>query len=492
VVTPNFSNVFIDTNQPTFTAGHGYAETRVYGAYWTTTLPTFANSKKIFTFNGSSAAMPTASTLKLRVWLTWVSKDGTESPATGGTNGFDATSLKVSGTDLGDAVVQAVNIAAGGIDASKFASDIQPVGFTASGSPLPTVKTTELMSWQGRLYKWNSTSGAYIYTTPAGDITGQLTDGQIAAVAAAKLTGSITSTQITDGSISTPKLAAGAVTTNELAAGAVTAGKIAAGTITATQIAADTITAAQIATGAITAAEIAAGAISVGTAAIANGAIVNAHIGTAAVDSIKIADGSVVNAKIGNMIKSANFNGAINGADQIIANGTTGWAIDKYGRAVFNDIWIRQLIDPVSNQMLYSTGIVGISGASPGDTSTPYWDGNMRIYGPDYHSTVGVNNRMRYSADRPISISVMATAVVDHYFTLWYRINGGSWAALASSIEPGPADGFATVFWTSNFQLASNIYLDFAVSGSNTSGGFFDFGKRYLTNLNFNVSVVNV
>lgn len=67
---------------------------------------------------------------------------------------------------------------------------------------------------------------AQIADLAAGKITGQLTDAQIAGLAAAKLTGAITTTQVSDGAISTPKLAASAVTANELAANSVLATKM--------------------------------------------------------------------------------------------------------------------------------------------------------------------------------------------------------------------------------------------------------------------------
>lgn len=94
---------------------------------------------------------------------------------------------------------------------------------------------------------------AQLAAIAAGKITGQLSDSQLAAIAAAKVTGQITGTQITDGAVSTPKLAAGAVTANEIAAGAVVAGKIAANAVTATELAAGAVTTAKLVAYAVTA-----------------------------------------------------------------------------------------------------------------------------------------------------------------------------------------------------------------------------------------------
>ncbi|HQS18597.1 hypothetical protein [Reyranella sp.] len=82
------------------------------------------------------------------------------------------------------------------------------------------------LTTDGKLYRYDETLGAWTAAVPAEDITGQITDDQIADMDAAKLTGEITGTQIADDSISTPKLQAGAVVTAKLAAQAVTAEKI--------------------------------------------------------------------------------------------------------------------------------------------------------------------------------------------------------------------------------------------------------------------------
>jgi len=55
-----------------------------------------------------------------------------------------------------------------------------------------------------------------------------------------------------------------------------------------------------------------------------------------------IVDASITNAKIGSLIYSNNFDGAISPDGKlIITNGTQGWAIDKSGNAVFNNLVAR-------------------------------------------------------------------------------------------------------------------------------------------------------
>jgi len=223
----------------------------------------------------------------------------------------------ISNTKLADLAVTAGKIASGAVSLTKFASGIEPVSI-ATGS-LPTTKSTEALVFGGKLYRWSGT--AYVATVPAADISGAIADAQIAGLSAAKLTGQITETQISNDAISTPKLAAGAITAakiaagtiqaSNIAAGAITGDRIAANTITGGNIAADTITAAQIAAGAISASELAAGAVTAGKIAtgaiiandgvIANGAITNALIANAAIGSAQIADAAITSAKIGNL-----------------------------------------------------------------------------------------------------------------------------------------------------------------------------------------------
>jgi hypothetical protein len=214
---------------------------------------------------------------------------------------------------------------------AKFASGIEPV--TVVTGTLPTVKSTNtiFLTSNGKLYRWNGT--AYVATVATTDLSGTVTDAQIAGLAATKLTGQITSTQITDSSISTPKLAAGAVTAATIAAGTIQASNIAAGTITgdriagstitATNIAADTITAGQIAAGAISTSELAAGAVT--ATKIAVGTITANEIAANTITGGKIAAATITGSNIvGATITAGNIaSGTITG-DRIAANTITG------------------------------------------------------------------------------------------------------------------------------------------------------------------------
>lgn len=163
---------------------------------------------------------------------------------------------------------------------------------------------------------------AQIVTLDATKVTGQLSNGQIADLAAAKITGQINGTQITDGGITAIKIAAAAVTTAKLAASAVTANEIAANTIAAGNIAAGAIITSKLAAGAITANEIAANAIT--TPKIAAGSVTTALLAAGAVTANEIAANAITTPKIvaGAITTSLLAAGAVT-ANELSANAVT-------------------------------------------------------------------------------------------------------------------------------------------------------------------------
>ncbi|MCJ8138440.1 phage tail protein [Falsirhodobacter halotolerans] len=112
----------------------------------------------------------------------------------------------------------------GAIDATKIAQGLALIE-NVEGDTLPTIRTATTITFKGRLYSWDGTR--YSADVPAVNVTGQLTNDQIAAVAAAKLTGQIGSVQIADRAVSTGKIADAAIEAGKLAKGAVTGDKIA-------------------------------------------------------------------------------------------------------------------------------------------------------------------------------------------------------------------------------------------------------------------------
>ncbi|WP_050874307.1 beta strand repeat-containing protein [Comamonas testosteroni] len=304
------------------------------------TLPTVKSTTvitwqgKLYRWNGTaySAAVPTTDIT------------GQISSAQLADNAVTVAKIAAGAVDAGKLASNAVTadkIAASAVDATKFASGIEPVGIV-SGATLPTVKTTSTIVFGGKLYRWSGT--AYTAATAAADVTGQLTDAQLAAISAAKLTGQITGTQITDGAISTPKIAAGAVSASQIAAGAVTAGKIAANAVTATEIAAGAVTAGKIAANAVTANEIAANAVT--TAKIAAGAVTAAEVAANAITASKLAISDTTN-----LIPDQDFN------DPAAWTSTAaGWSIERSPADMRSQNAVRHTY--VAGQVNYSSPMV--------------------------------------------------------------------------------------------------------------------------------------
>ena len=425
IVTAGLTNIFIETDNPTFSEGHGYARTIVYGQQWEAGQPdpTFSGAVKVHEFVGSVGSFTVRPGAKWSLWLKWLTEDGVESTApSGGTNGHVAEAGKIGNADLGALIVEAGNLAAGAVTAAKFATSIEPVTIV-TGASLPTVKSTNTIYWSGKLYRWSGT--AYVATVPTTDLSGQVTNDQIAAMAAAKLTGQITSTQVTDGAISTPKLAAGAVMTDKIFAGAITAEKIAANTITANEIAANAITASELAAdavtagkiqaGAITANKLAANAIAVGTAAVENGAISNAMIGNAAIDDAKIANLSAAkltagDGTIGGNLKSATYSAVLQ----------QGWIIRPDGFAEFNDIVVRGTV-------FASQGAIGGSLIGANYIQSTNWvnmstgwrlnsDGSFQLNGVGWINTAAIGDA-QITAAKIADAAITAAKIADAQIT---------------------------------------------------------------------------
>jgi len=197
------------------------------------------------------------------------------------------------------------------VDTGEFTSGVEALFANANVKQVDVVSSLPLvgdytgqvvfLTTDNQLYRW--TGSAWTTAVPAVNVTGQLTDSQLAAISAAKLTGQITTTQISDDAISTPKIAAGAVSANEIAAGsivsekiaadAITAAKIEAGAVTATEIAGNTITGNKIVANTITGGLLATAGIITTAAQITDAVITTAKIGDLQVETAKVADNAI-------------------------------------------------------------------------------------------------------------------------------------------------------------------------------------------------------
>ena len=272
-------------------------------------------------------------------WVRHVSTTDVRGPFSDSDN---ATAGQVSSTFLADNSVIAAKIADGTIAGTKFASGIKPVEVVSSLPSAGTQGRTVFLTSDNKLYR--DTGSAWTSVVPTSDLTGTITNGQIAdsAITAAKIgNDAVTTAKIADdavtnaliatdavnqdsivaNAVTASEIAAGTITTTQIASGTIVAGDIASGTITATQIAGSTITANQIASNTLTAGQIAAGAINASELAanavtagkIATGAIVagDGVIGSAVIQTAMIDDAAITSAKIGSsQVTTAKINDA--------------------------------------------------------------------------------------------------------------------------------------------------------------------------------------
>jgi predicted phage tail protein len=235
----------------------------------------------------------------------------------------DLAASKITGT------ITDTQIAAGAISAAKFASGLTPVEVL---STLPGAGNFEgrtvYLTTDDKLYRHNGTS--FISAVAAVDVTGTLTNAQIADLAATKITGQIVSSQITDAAITVTKFASG-LTPVEVLASLPGAGNFEGRTVYLTTddklyryngSAFISATAAADITGQLATAQIATGAIN--ATLIASGAVGSTQLATGAVIAGKITAGTIVAADIAaNTITAAKIAVGTITANELAANTIT-------------------------------------------------------------------------------------------------------------------------------------------------------------------------
>lgn len=185
-VTSGFSYVYIKCDQPAYSEGRGHLKTIVYGATGNGTV-VFEDAKPVGEFTGDFFSLPSSPGVYWHFWLKWVTVDNVQSAIPGGGwYGVTATTQKIGNVDLGALIIEAANLADGtitasklaekAIDATKFANDIEPITVITTLT-LPTIKSTTMVFFQGKLYKWNGVS--YSSDIAATDLSGTIKPAQL-------------------------------------------------------------------------------------------------------------------------------------------------------------------------------------------------------------------------------------------------------------------------------------------------------------------------
>ncbi|WEZ84572.1 hypothetical protein P6U16_08360 [Rhizobium sp. 32-5/1] len=263
--------------------------------------------------------------------------------------------LAVQVGNIADSAITAAKIADAAVTTTKFASGIEPVGIIA-GAVVPVTKTTEVVTVNGKLYRWNGS--AYVASVPTVDLTGTILTAQIAddAITNAKLADlAVQAANIADSAITSAKIVDAAVSTAKFASGIEPVGVIAGAVVPVTKTTevvtvngklyrwsgsayvasiptvdlTGTILTAQIADNAITSAKVAA--LAIDAAALASNAVTQT----------KIADNSISTAKLqANSVVANNIASNVISARQLILADFENFIPDgQFEQAIPADIW---------------------------------------------------------------------------------------------------------------------------------------------------------
>lgn len=164
------------------------------------------------------------------------------------------------------------------------------------------------------------------------------------------------------------------------------------------------------------------------------------------VASAMIADAAIGTAQIAQHINSDTFDGTFDGGGDIATFGTDGWAIDKSGQAVFNNVKVRGDIEATSvNGTIVDTAnilsnAVSESQSAEGDTSSSGASISFTVANTNTSILIIANGGHSYSAasgeaqpatayTNPVSIIIDSSTVATGYGTIMYVLNNPSVAS---------------------------------------------------------------
>lgn len=182
--------------------------------------------------------------------------------------------------------------------------------------------------------------------------------------------------------------------------------------------------------------------------------------------------------------------------DEAVVYKLTGTYIDagtlNAGEIYTGSTWL----DRISKQPILSqaTGFFQLPGAGH-YALEPRWSGEVRFYGPNHHAGVPLRNRLRGSAfGGPVTFVINATASIDHYLSIWYRVNDGGWGFVSKVVEYQYDFGTGAVAGSVTLYISNGTYVDFgmAVIAEDGSWTSYDGKNQYIRDGYMTVSAVNV
>lgn len=125
--------------------------------------------------------------------------------------------------------------------------------------------------------------------------------------------------------------------------------------------------------------------------------------------------------------------------------------------------------------------------------SAPVTNSALRFYGPSSHSSTDIFHRLRgTSGGNQVQFTISASAVADHYFSLWYRVNAGSWVFLGQVIEPQTSYGSVAMSVTKALDVAAADYIDIGVAACDSTGAVLNSSADELRSLTVIATAINV
>lgn len=488
VVTAGLHYLYIEWDAPTYTLGHGNAQTLIYGAIWAPgdTEPTFGDvrTKLIDTIAGAANidAFPAPLGTRYCIWIAFETVDGISGVASsaiaGGTYGVQATTGVIGNTDLGPLIVSADKLSQGtysgvnmvpnpGAEDGVVAWMVDEV--TGAGGTLTVDTTTK---WGGsqafKIAKVATTDGANAISLAMPVIPGETYGVRVRVLGGAAAAGGLY-LRLNEAA---PKPSGNYVTTalrtsfTDLVSGGAIAAAwtqyestylVPAGVFWVSLAVYDWVNGPtalwfdDLAMGRqITAVSMAANSIAVGTLAVQNGALVNAMIGNLAVDDAKIASVAVAKLTAGSLAV-----GAYAQSTGFVA-GSSGWQIKGDGTAEFAATMIRgQLvasqIDSRGLSIKDGSGAVILAAGSPLDFANV--GGSTK---PANNATVGATagSNLKDSLGNVLTDGSVKNNLMDASWWATANAPGGGWAlneaadgtADVFAVGQGP-DGNDDIFW---------------------------------------------